>query len=448
MSSHPDTEMATALDVLAEPKRRYVLAALLDREGTSAGDATSVSASDPMSIAALATEVATIEYNCPIVTDDQCEEVHVSLVHNHVPRLIDSGVLCHPTSDDATRVALADHPLFALDWVQPLLADPTGETVPVDESTLNRTLTALRNPRSRAVCAALARRRGSVAVADLAAAVVAREGGDGTQLVDVTEAECRTVATALAHEHLPALSEAGLVAYDDLANGVELATDAPQWQVDWLADGPLGEAADLVRDAGDRQADTAETGTAIGESGTASTTPKMAGNGDGTDIRTDTCWTLQGRANVLDRGREIVDGADEELFVMVPTGEMIRPACLERWLAAADRGVDVYVASRSPRVRDTVRSAVPTATVCEPQFDWLTFPMEGERHGCVVFADRESAMLVTIDESGPGGEPRVGAITGDGRANALVSVVCDRLGPRLDRLTPIGDDRDGTPLPL
>lgn len=445
MSSPPDTDLTTALDVLAEPERRYVLAALLDREGTSAGEATPAPASDPLSIAALATEVATIEHNCPIVTDDQCERVRVSLVHNHVPRLIDGGVLCKTARDDATRVALADHPLFALEWVHPLLDDPTGETVPVDEATLNRTLAALRNPRSRAVCAALARRRGPVPVADLAAAVVAREGGDGTQLVDVTEAECRTVATGLAHEHLPALSDAGLVTYDDLANGVELATDAPQWQVDWLADGPLGEAADLVRAAADRGADAEETRAATGEPATA---PNADENGDGTDLRTDTCWTLEGRATVLDRVREITDSADEELFVMVPSAEMIRPACLERWLAAANRGVDVYVASRSPRVRDTVRSAVPTATVCEPQFDWLTFPMEGTRHGCVVFADRESAMLVTIDDSVPDGGPRVGAITGDDRANALVSVVCERLGPRLDRLTPTGGERDGTPLPL
>ncbi|MGQ3411784.1 DUF7344 domain-containing protein [Natrinema sp. LN54] len=447
MSSPPDTETTTtALDILAEPQRRYLLATLLDREGSSA--VVGSTASEPMSIAALATEVATVEHDCPIVTDDQCERVHVSLVHKHVPRLVDTGVLCEIAGEDATTVALTDHPILETEWVRTLLDDPTGDAFAVSEATLNRTLAALRNPRSRAVCAALARRRGAVPVADLAAAVVAREASDGTRLVDISEAECRTVTAALAHEHLPALSDAGLVAYDDIANGVELATDAPQWRVDWIAEGLLGEAADLVRAASERRASAGETGAAIEATATPSTAPEAGESGDGTGVRTDTCWTLEGRTNVFDRGHEIADGADEELFVMVPNAEMIRPACLERWRAAADRGVDVYVGSRSPRVRDTVRSAVPTATVCKPQFDWLNFPMEATYHGYVVFADRESAMLVTIDDSRPDGEPWIGAITGDGRANALVSVVCEQLGPRLDRLTPTGDARDGRPLPM
>lgn len=244
MRTPPSAELTTALDALAAPQRRYLLATLLERADTSSTDRPSTS--ERLSVETLATEVATIEHDCPIVTDEQCERVHIELIHAHVPRLVDADLLSRHDDSDATTVALADHPVLESAWVRSLLDDPTGETLPVDEGTFDRTLEALRSPRRRTVCAALARRRGTVSVADLAAAVVAREGSDGTRLVDVTESACTDVATSLVHEQLPILSNAGLVEYDDGAGEVALATDAPQWRIDWVTEGPLADVAELV----------------------------------------------------------------------------------------------------------------------------------------------------------------------------------------------------------
>lgn len=244
MRTPPSAELTTALDVLAAPQRRYLLATLLERADASSTDRPSTS--ERLPVETLATEIATIEHGCPIVTDEQCERVHVELVHVHVPRLVDAEFLSRHDDGDATTVSLTDHPVLESAWVRSLLDDPTGETLPADEGTLDRTLEALRSPRHRTVCAALARRRGTVSVTDLAAAVVAREGGDGTRLVDVTEPACTDVATSLVHEHLPILSNAGLVEYDDEAGEVALATDTPQWRIDWVTEGPLADVADLV----------------------------------------------------------------------------------------------------------------------------------------------------------------------------------------------------------
>lgn len=436
----------TALDVLAEPRRRYLLATLVDREDASPIDLPSTV--DPTSLESLATEVATGEHDCPIVTDEQCERIHISLVHAHVPRLADVGVLHESDGEDAT-VALADHPILEAEWVRTLIADPTGEAFPADEATLNWTLEALRAPRARTVCAALAERRGAISVSDLAAAIVAREGDAETRLVDVTEAECAAVAATLVHEHLPALSEAGLVEYDDAARRVAIATDAPQWRADWLVEGPLADIADLVETF--RESPVASSGDGVGAGGPTADGPSTDRGDDGIADRIAACRTIEGRENVFDRGHEIANDADEELFVTVPDGNRIGRECLECWRDAVDRGVDVYVGSRSPRVRDTIRSSIPGATVCEPQFDWLNFPIEEANHGHVVFADRDRALIVTTEKSAPDGELRVGAIAGDGRENALVSLICEHLEPRLERLTTARDERDAqdeTPLPM
>ncbi|PGF15396.1 hypothetical protein CP556_04120 [Natrinema sp. CBA1119] len=283
MSAPPSAELTTALDVLAAPRRRYLLATLLEREDTTSVDRSS--ASKRLSMERLAIDVTTVEHDCPIVTNEQYERVHTDLIHAHVPRLVDAGLVTRRTDGGETTVALAEHPIFESEWVRSLLADPTGETLPVDETTVNRTLEALRDPRRRTVCAVLSRRRGTVSVTDLAAAVLSREGGDGTRLVDVTEPECSSVSAALVHEQLPVLSDAGLVEYDAEAARVALATDAPQWRIDWLTEGPLADVADPVRRPARRNRRSDSSGTSDGATteSTAADAPAptaSAANGD------------------------------------------------------------------------------------------------------------------------------------------------------------------------
>ncbi|MFA9414915.1 hypothetical protein [Natrinema sp. HArc-T2] len=247
MTSLPSTEQTTALDVLTEPRRRYLLATLLEYEAPSETD--SQSASEGVSIGALATAVAGLEQDADaaVVTDEQSGRVRLTLVHAHVPRLVDAGLVTTHTDGDAMTVAPTDHPTLEAEWVRSILADPTGESFPADEATLNRTLEALRSSRRRTVCTALAKRRGTVPVSDLAATVAAREADDETGPVAVTESACTAVETSLAHEHLPTLSAAGLVEYDAAARTVALALDAPLWQADWVTEGPLAAVAEFVR---------------------------------------------------------------------------------------------------------------------------------------------------------------------------------------------------------
>ncbi|QFU83339.1 DUF7344 domain-containing protein [Natronorubrum aibiense] len=410
----------TAFDVLAGPRRRSLLSVLADR-------------SEPLSVETLATEVAVCEHGCPIVTDEQCRDIQIELVHHHVPRLLDVGLVTEHRDGDTRTITLADHRLLEADWVNYFLENPTGGSV-LDEETLDLTLDALQPARSRLACAVLAKQRDPLAVDDLAALIVARKGGG--RLVDLEESDWQPVATALRHNYLPSLAAADLVEYDRESNTVALEPNAPQWRADWLAASPLREVVvglEAMQGQAGSDSNVLDADVAIGQQDANS------------------CWTIDGCSTVVARGHELADSAEEELFVTVPDEGMVQQRCLERWRAAADRGIDVYVGSRSPRVRDTVRSAVPEATVCKPQFDWLNFPVDEIHHGRIVFADRERVMLVTIDDSGS--EPQATAITGAGPENALVRLVREHVGPRLDQLQARcteGDwaDEHTTPLPL
>ncbi|RKD95339.1 DUF7344 domain-containing protein [Halopiger aswanensis] len=480
MSSPPVDEPtpAVAFDALATVRRRCLLAVLLERRDRSVASESSAptetgadaeSATDPLSLATLATEVAALEAGQPIVSNDHCSHVHVSLVHAHVPKLADVGLVERETDGDETTVSLAAHPLLEADWVRTLLESPVDGDIG-DDDLLDRTCEVFRSARCRTACRVLARHRGAVPLDDLATLIAAREGADDRRLVDVTEGEVRDVSTDLEHGRLPALADAGLVTYDRDAATAALATDAPQWRTDWLAASPLAPIADRLETAstslpsensGSRRPEAASSvpdgvrGEFDVDTGSESDDDERDGSGaDGTP----SCWAIDGAEPIVERGHNIAAGAEDELFVTVPDDGILQQQCLERWRAAADRGVDVYVGSRSPQVRETVRAAVPDATVCEPQLDWLNFPADRVHHGRVVFADRERVMLVTIDDGGSNGSatddtPSATAVTGEGPDNALVALVREHLGPRLDRLESTREGReseetDGTPSPL
>ncbi|QLG50433.1 DUF7344 domain-containing protein [Natrinema halophilum] len=135
------------------------------------------------------------------------------------------------------------------EWVQSLLAEPTGETLDMDEETLNRTLKVLRAPRRRAVCTVLERRRESVSVSDLATAVLELETDGETDNSEKPAEEYASVTCSLVHSHLPALADANLVSYDVDEKRVSFATDDPQWEANWLLEGLLSDAEDSLQTA-------------------------------------------------------------------------------------------------------------------------------------------------------------------------------------------------------
>ncbi|WP_049926099.1 DUF7344 domain-containing protein [Halopiger goleimassiliensis] len=416
----PD-DPSTPFHVLGDSTRRYLLSRLL--EAADPGD--DLASVEAVSVDVLARDVASLVHSHPIVTDEQVARVRVELVHRHLPHLESAGIVTCEEREGSRVVSTEDHPVLEHEWVRTLLDDPSGGVID-DERVLDRTLEALQTPRRHTVCAVLARRRGRVPVTDLATMVVAEE--DEVRIVDVSASDAERTAIELVHGHLPALADAGLVRFDRDDRTAAISLDAPQWRAAWLAEGPLESVVERLEPAG-RSAP-------AGTDGTATESDRSVG-----------CWTIDGAERVIARGQQLADLTDDELFVTVPDDGLIQHRCLERWHAAVERGVDLYVGSRSPAVRERVRETIPDATICEPRFDWLNLPVDHLEHGRMVFSDRERVMLVSIDETAQRDVPDVTAITGSGSQNALVSLVREHVGPRLDRLERERDDggrTDGT----
>ncbi|WP_101294626.1 DUF7344 domain-containing protein [Halegenticoccus soli] len=387
---------------VASHRRRRVLALLTDR-------------TSPVPLADLATQLVAREEDKELlaVTREEQRRALVDLAQTQLPKLEDAGLVAR----DAERrtVAATDHPAFR---------DPAfAAAVDTHDPSWDPALSALANPRRRAVLSVLRRRREPVDRRELAALVAARTGdrsevSEGSKSEEAeregagseetrcpTEDERHRILVSLHHVHLPKLRRAGIVEYDAERETVAYRGH-PALTERWL-DAEPGES------------------------------PRTAPSAEG---RSDEIRTIEGREDVVAHGQSLFDRADEELFLMITTDGLLEEECIARLEDAVDRGVDVYLGSQTPEVRDLVRERTPDVTIWEPQTDWLNLPPTRERVGRLVFVDREALMLGTLGEEGAAGVPRETAIAGEGADNAFVVLMREMLGPRLDHLDAQSED--------
>lgn len=341
----------------------------------------------------LATLLVSQETDQPLheVSDEQRSAMLTSLQHSHLPRL-----------QSWSLVAVADDGTITLSESAAPTADSTDHellsaalALEADETVIETTFEALASEKRLTVIGAL-RDAGELSAPALVEQVTQRD-----------ESTAEDTRIALHHRHLPKLADLGIIEYDSERGRVSYE-GLPLDDAAWLD----GVFADAVNDD-DEAAVTQES----------------------TDI-----WTIEGRDNVVERGQELFDRADDELFLMMATDGLLEPVCVEKLHDALDRGVDIYLGSQTSEVRDLVREEVPGVTIWEPQQNWLNLPPSQETLGRIVMADREAVMLGTLGTSGTDGTDTERALTGEGHANPLVILMRETLGERLDQLDGQSDD--------
>lgn len=153
----------------------------------------------------LASEIAAKQNDESIATvrADERRRVHTQLVHVHLPKLDDAGLV--EWHDDAGTVESADHPA---------LQDPSFQRlIETEGDRWDAVLSSLERTRRRLALAELAADDGPIPRDDLIRRVLAREEGVSTDAVPETSFQDAKVA--FHHVHLPKLESAGLIDCED-----------------------------------------------------------------------------------------------------------------------------------------------------------------------------------------------------------------------------------------
>lgn len=363
-------DLDAVFDSLASGDRRDLLARLHD------------SAPAALPREELAVTLATEDELSGGVTDEERRRALTALHHVHLPKLEDSGLVTRDVDHDA--VALAGHPAFEDEAVLEAVDDASA-----GEESLDALFRALADDRRRTALDVLSHQYQPIRTETLARDVASREAGSTHR--EVSTADVERVLRTLRHVHLPHLGEAGMVDYD-ADEGTVSYEGHPALRVPWMHS-TLG-------------------------------TDFRAGL---TDTPTDAdVWNLEGRERIVSCGQSLCEEADEELFLMFTTTGLLEAGCFSRIRQAADRGVDVYLGTADPTVREFVREHAPEVTLWEPRTNWLDLPVEEDNVGRLVFADREAVMIGTLEEKSEDGVHEERAIFGEGSDNTLV-VLLDQM---------------------
>ncbi|WP_029601631.1 TrmB family transcriptional regulator [Halococcus hamelinensis] len=139
-------------------------------------------------------------------------------------------------------------------------------------------------------------------------------------------------------------------------------------------------------------------------------------------------WSLTGTTSIAARAQEMVNAADEEVFLVVGSEAVLTDDLYESLEEAATTGTDVLVGALQSETRDAIRDHVPSAEVFETGLEWLEGPeteVEEASIGVLLMVDR-TEILVSSRTPTEGSELIERAIYGDGFSNGLI-VIARRL---------------------
>ncbi len=242
---------------------------------------------------------------------------------------------------------------------------------------------------NRAILTVLTDASHGLSVTEIAEQLASEDDGDIDQSV-----------ISLHHNYLPRLDEAGLITYDrdeNIVTGENYTTSDAEWM-----------DIDVLNELLSRF------------------TPSH---------RTDegTVGRLEGREDVYDYCRELADRAEDELFLIYASDELLDEECLPHAERAIERGVDLHAGTKSREAREFFRDRLPEAMMWDPQMDWMYEHSSYPKVSRLIVADRSKVVVGLWDEDANGAKTEI-AMVGEGTTNPLVVLVRELLGPRLDHL--------------
>lgn len=255
----------------------------------------------------------------------------------------------------------------------------------------DRLVRVLSNPTNRAIVTALDGIEGDVSLQELAERVDSSLEDDSERTVD-------QLRVSFHHTYLPQLEEVGLLEYRPSENTVR---KTPRLE-------PTSGPAELLAELH-------------------SQFQSVSTSADHDVTVTESSETL------YEYGREIADAADEELFLIYTSAELLDEDCLPHAKDALERDVDFYAGGKNPDVRQFFKQTLPNATIWEPQMDWLNKQATSPTISRLIVADRRTVVIGLWDEGNDGSRTEIGLV-GEGENNPLVVLVRELLGPRLDHL--------------
>ncbi|WP_199725491.1 TrmB family transcriptional regulator [Haloarcula sp. Atlit-7R] len=146
--------------------------------------------------------------------------------------------------------------------------------------------------------------------------------------------------------------------------------------------------------------------------------------GDSTEA-THEVWSISGDQGITSRTRQLIEGATEELILVVGHESIFTDQLAEQLQSAQERDVNVIIGTVDEELQATIQDALPSVEVFVSGLDWLSrspLPDDDTEISRLLLADREAILMSSFTETRADGREHEQGVFGRGFDNGLVAI--------------------------
>ena len=147
---------------------------------------------------------------------------------------------------------------------------------------------------------------------------------------------------------------------------------------------------------------------------------------EGSEDVTHEVWSLSGEQGITSRTQQLIEGASEEVVLVIGHEETFTDRLAEALQDAEGRGVTVIVGAASESLRETIEAALPDVEVFVSGLEWLqqsSLPGDTTEISRLLLVDRQAILVSSFTRSRNSGHAHEQAVFGRGFDNGLVAIV-------------------------
>ncbi|EMA24867.1 TrmB family transcriptional regulator [Haloarcula marismortui] len=136
-------------------------------------------------------------------------------------------------------------------------------------------------------------------------------------------------------------------------------------------------------------------------------------------------WSISGDQGITSRTRQLIEGATEELILVVGHESIFTDQLAEQLQSAQERDVNVIIGTVDEELQATIQDALPDVEVFVSGLDWLSrspLPGDDTEISRLLLADREAILLSSFTETRADGREHEQGVFGRGFDNGLVAI--------------------------
>jgi sugar-specific transcriptional regulator TrmB len=146
--------------------------------------------------------------------------------------------------------------------------------------------------------------------------------------------------------------------------------------------------------------------------------------GDSTEA-THEVWSISGDQGITSRTQQLIEGATEELILVVGHESIFTDQLSEQLQSAQECDVNVIIGTVDEELQATIQDALPGVEVFVSGLDWLSrppLPGDDTEISRLLLADREAILVSSFTETRADGREHEQGIFGRGFDNGLVAI--------------------------